>query len=598
VGASSILFTSVANLGNGFFGQSVTASNSVKEGTMALSSPALRLSAAAIIAAASAAASPAPYLPPGVPDVVTFVSGPASGVRSTAANLRYWLSVPYAATTAGANMFLPPQPRGPWPGTLDASQWGPGCLQPHHNPDCPTNQSLDCLAVNIFAPATPAVQGPLPVMVFIHGGAWLEGSGQGPFYIYSGIHFASTNDVVVVTINYRLDVFGWLHLGDSTEAVGGNFGTQDEIAALKWVRDNIAAVGGDPTSVTVFGESAGAMSIGILLTSPLAEGLFHRAIMESNVAGFNYKNTSEAAVYGSTFCADARLNCTHPGSTTCDVDCLRAADPHVLMNAWDDATGNVPDFIITNLPHVLDGLLGTGPVIDGTVIADEPLDLVEGGSYWGSKVPVLLGTNSNEGETFIFDGVSFELPGFLVPFAYLALFGYNQTIVDLVGAQPRYNSSAFADGRIPLSHVVTDYWFRCASERFLAAGFAASGGANANLYAYRYAHVYSNSSIFPTFGLPEICATEVCHASELPFVFHNVPAFTGFTPEEDTLSATMNAYWANFAKTGSPNAPGLPTWPAWEPVGRQSLVLDTTIVPESTAGMCGFWDSVAEGYFF
>ena len=143
--------------------------------------------------------------------------------------------------------------------------------------------------------------------------------------------------------------------------------------------------------------------------------------------------------------------------------------------------------------------------------------------------------------------------------------------------------------------VVTDYWFRCSSERWAAASVKSGAGA----YVYRYAHLYSNASIFPTFGLPEVCAKVACHASELPFVFHQTPNFTGFLPYEDTLSAYMAHKWASFAKTGDPNANGGdPAWPAWTPAGHAVLLINDTVTTESSAATCGFWDAIAQGYLF
>lgn len=266
------------------------AAHSLRSGSSALLHP---QADAALVGAPDAPLRPdaalvgAPGLPSGVPDVVTVDGGAISGVRAVAANLRYWLGVPYAATTGGDNAWRAPQPRSPWSGTLDASTWGPGCLQPHHNPDCPANQSFDCLNVNVYAPAAlPPGTTSLPVMVFIHGGAWLEGSNQGPFYIYAGSYVAANESMVVVTVNYRLSAWGFAALGaDATEPVRGNFGLLDQRAALQWVQRNAPAFGGDPTRVTVWGESAGAMSIGIHMGSPGSRGLFSRAIMESNPAG-------------------------------------------------------------------------------------------------------------------------------------------------------------------------------------------------------------------------------------------------------------------------------------------------------------------------
>jgi para-nitrobenzyl esterase len=344
-------------------------------------------------------------LPPGALLNVTFSKGTVTGVQS--ADVVYFLAIPYAASTEGANSFAAPAPRAPWSGSLNGTVWGAGCLQPHHNPDVPPLQSFDCLSLNIFAPPSALLpESKLPVMVFFNGGAYLEGSDEGPFGMYSGSSLV-THNVIIVSVNYRLGAYGWLG-GLPELGITGNFGILDQIAGLKWVRDEIAAVGGDPQHVTVFGESAGAMSIGILLTSPAAAGLFQRAIMESNVAGFNYPNSTHAAVYAASFCSDTALKCETAGGG-CNATCLRAASPAAVMSAWNTATGSVPDFILTNLGHVLDGLLGTGPIIDGIVVVAEPLGALAKGDYWAKDVPILLGTNSNEGETFIYDGVDFPL---------------------------------------------------------------------------------------------------------------------------------------------------------------------------------------------
>ena len=363
----------------------------------------------------------------------------------------------------------------------------------------------------------------------------MEGSNQGPFGMYNGSTLAFGQQVVVVSANYRVGAHGYL--ATARDGVNGNFGLMDQVAALQWVQANIAAVGGDPASVTIFGESAGAMSIGLLLTTEHAKGLFHRAVMESNVAGMNYRNISEAALIADDFCA--LLNCSD-----CAVACLRAAPVESVMSAWNSATGNVPVWVLANIKHILDGFLDTGPTRDGVYVPFEPMAAVEAGTWWGKDVDILLGTNTNEGETFVFDGVDFPLPNFLAEAAYWGIFGENSTAAAAIQAQPRYHYQNFDDARLPISNVVTDYWFRCASEVFLRSSVSP------HVWAYRFNHLYSNASIFPTFGLPKICASVVCHASELPFVFHNVPSFASFTPPEDVLANAMGTAWGNFAKTG------------------------------------------------
>ena len=185
--------------------------------------------------------------------MVAVESGDARGVRVADQNLRYWLGIPYAASTEGDNAWAPPQPRPAWSGELDASEWGYACTQPHHGADAPANQSQDCLNVNVYAPIVPAGT-MVPVMVFIHGGAYLEGSNQGPFGIYSGAYLASTYGVVVIAVGYRLSVWGWLSLDVHNP---GNYGLMDQVAALQWVQRNAHVFGGDPKAVTVQGEVRG-----------------------------------------------------------------------------------------------------------------------------------------------------------------------------------------------------------------------------------------------------------------------------------------------------------------------------------------------------
>jgi carboxylesterase type B len=227
-----------------------------------------------------------------VPDTMTVETGDVLGVRDTAAGVRTWLGVPFADTTAGVNAWAAPARRPAWsPAVFNATAFGPGCFSPHHNPDVAKNMSFDCLNANIFAPVLAAGE-TVPVMVFLYGGAYLEGDNQGPFGIYGGAVFASTQKVAVVALGYRLGAFGWLAALDGS-GIDGNFGLMDQIAGLQWVQRNIAAFGGDPTRVTLAGQSAGAYSVAAHLASPLSAGLFRKSSMLSWPSSIGSRSRSQ-----------------------------------------------------------------------------------------------------------------------------------------------------------------------------------------------------------------------------------------------------------------------------------------------------------------
>jgi hypothetical protein len=191
-------------------------------------------------------------------------------------------------------------------------------------------------------------------MVFIYGGSFDEGDNEGPFEMYDGTYIASTRSVIVVTINYRLGAFGFL----VTDKVRGNMGLMDQTLALHWIQDNIHVFGGDKTQVTIWGESAGAMSVGTHILSPASKGLFSRAIMESHVS-ILYNNKFAGGLYGQDFCK--LLNCTTSHNSECDTACMQKADPHVVISAWGKAAANAVIYIEANWGHIADGLLSFIP---------------------------------------------------------------------------------------------------------------------------------------------------------------------------------------------------------------------------------------------
>eukprot|EP00047_Mylnosiga_fluctuans_P002809 m.226020 g.226020 ORF g.226020 m.226020 type:complete len:533 (+) comp11358_c0_seq1:20-1618(+) len=509
-------------------------------------------------------------------DIVTVSGGSVLGVRDAANNVRFWKGIPFGADMGGSNRFRPPVPRASWaPTVLNCTAFAAGCWSNHHGVDTAPVKSEDCLNLNIYAPLNSTLQpgAQLPVMFFMYGGGFDEGDSEGPFDMYDGSYMASSGNVVVVTINYRLGALGFL----VTDEIPGNLGLMDQRLAMQWVQDNIHVFGGDKTQVTIWGESAGAMSVGAHLIAPKSHGLFSKAIMESTV-DMLYLNKSRAALYGNKFCE--LLNCTQAHGA-CDTACMQRADMKNVLSAWSTAAGDIIVFIRANWGHIEDGLLEFIPSCCDDMIPDQYVPAIAKGMM--APVPILAGTNTDEGATFVFDGVPW-LPMFLYEDAIRIVFGrFADTIIEY------YSRFDFHDGRDALSAVFTDYWFRCPTEKFLAS--ARAQGQNA--WFYRYNHELSASWLFPKFGLPTVCEKRVCHASELPMVFHHTvfPALNlTLPPDEVKLANQMTAYWTSFARTGMPNATF--PWPVYNATSRPNIILQETMTTENTVELCSMWDMI------
>eukprot|EP00040_Diaphanoeca_grandis_P022620 m.121955 g.121955 ORF g.121955 m.121955 type:complete len:591 (+) comp28892_c0_seq1:164-1936(+) len=483
--------------------------------------------------------------------VVDTGSGPVLGkteTSNTGVIINTFRGVPFAADTSGSNRFMPPQPRAPWGVTpLNCTVNGPGCRQPHHNPDVPCDgkpgprcQSEDCLNLNIYCPAVPSKDpAGYPVMFWIYGGAFDEGVNYGPLNLYDGTEMAARGDVCVVGTNYRLGVLGFL----VTDENKGNQAIQDQRAAMKWTIENIKNFGGNPQLLTIWGESAGAMSVAVHLVSPASKGLFQRAIMESNVAAFRYSKAEDQKLsFGAKF-----ASLTGCGSIS-NLTCLQSIDSQVAMDAGEKASGAAAEGLIDRIlegGHAEDAFaMQWSPVVDATGddLPGLPLTLVAEGKF--ARVPVLLGTNQDEGATFVFD-IKTWLPEALFPALMDAIFVKDG---DKVTKFYQEAAKSWHDTRDSLSYVLTDYWFKC-SANHLAAMYNAAG---LNAFVYRYQHILSFSQIFPLYGLPKVCETRCCHATEVPFVFHNHANYT-FSEEELKLTETFVEYWSNFARTGDVN---------------------------------------------
>jgi para-nitrobenzyl esterase len=465
--------------------------------------------------------------------------------------------IPYAGSPAGSRRWRPPVPPAPWTGVRECDAFGPiapqspGVLE-LSLAGAPDEQSEDCLSLNVWTPEVDDAR--RPVMVWVHGGAFVTGSSAVP--LYRGGMLAREGDVVVVTINYRLGMLGFLAhpaleepdqvwLDGQPWSGFGNWGLADQVMALRWVRDHISRFGGDPGNVTLFGESAGGMSISALLATPAARGLFHKAIVES---GPPYWSSVDHAA------ERAERLVTRTGS-----DLTRAALEQVPAEGLVRA---ITEFGTTRGEGDNSGLVMM-PVVDGGLLPDAPGAEIAAGS--ASSVPLLIGTTRDETAFFmagapVLNGLDDE--GLrrwmrrLSPDAEAV-----DALIDIV-RQVRARRGEPVGPRDLWVAISTEYVFRLPSIRMADAHVRA---ADPGVGTYCYLFTWES----PAFG----GYLGSCHALEIPFVFgtvHNpgVQGFSGSGEEAMALSATIRAEWVAFARNGAPGE-----WPAWDPERRPTVVL-------------------------
>jgi para-nitrobenzyl esterase len=491
-----------------------------------------------------------------------------------------WLGIPFAQSPVGDLRWRAPQPAGSWPGVREATSFGSHCVQlpsrfagvAEGEAGVPTGTE-DCLYLNVYAPRfapeeVPSGEGRLPVMMWIHGG----GNSIGLAALYDGGKLAAARDVIVVTVNYRLGPLGWfrhaaLRSGaDNQEDRSGNFGTLDQIAALEWIRDNIAAFGGDPGNVTIFGESAGARDVISLLVSPRAAGLFHRAIAQS---GSSYNESVEAA---ENFSDDAAPG--HRGSSNELLAALLIADrtasdraaakKYIAATPADEIARylrrkSAGDLLLAYGTEQVEGLIDFPNVFaDGVVLREEePLDCFANGEY--SRVPVILGTNRDEQKLFMFPN-----PRWVQRILW---------VIPRLRDERLYNATAAA---------LSDMWKVRGADAPARAMREAQGP---TVYVYRWDWDEQPSML----GAELSVMLGAAHGFEIPFVFEHfdlgAEANRMFTSENEAgrieLARKMSSYWTQFARTGNPGRGrdgDLPEWKAWDPSKAEApkfIVLDT-----------------------
>ena len=514
-----------------------------------------------MVAAAPAAAASDPSL-------VRTVNGVVKGIVNS--NNRQFLGIPYAAPPVGNLRWQAPQPPASWSGIRDATHFSNICIQVGSPLTGVTQKGVvgseDCLYLNVYTPYP--VRGLLPVMVWIHGGGFVGGAAS----LYDPSIIAERGKTIVVTINYRLGVFGYLALpglsAENASGTSGNYGLQDQQAALQWVRANIAQFGGNPFRVSIFGESAGGASVCDQIASPYAAGLFQRAITESGPCAARAQTLATSKANGTAFANSL-------GCSTGTVACMRALPASTLVA------------VATLNPNRLP--LSFSPNVDGVILPHAVPDALASGKY--NHVPVLEGTNLNEDTIFVLAQIS--ATGTPIPLTAAQYGAILQAMFGAASAQvlAHYPVTSSVSPDQALADAVTDSRFACPAHM---ADMLFAGGMRT------YAYEFSDPNPFELIPLPLTppdFALGDAHATELTYVFQGLlgGATIPLTPAQLGLSNQVIDYWTTFAATGQPNGSTTPFWPRYQ--ARSDLFQSLTsagngphpISDFSSEHQCSFW---------
>jgi len=454
--------------------------------------------------------------------------------------VRVFQGIPFAAPPVGDLRWQSPQPAMPWTGVKKTVTYAPGCMQvPIVNEAlglAPVTPSEDCLYLNVWTPAKSSRER-LPVMVWIYGGGFTIGATSMPQY--DGENLAKKG-VVYVSIAYRIGPLGFLAEPELTKEQGGhsgNYGLLDQIAGLQWVKHNIAAFGGNPNKLTIFGESAGGISVSMLCASPLAKGLFEGAISESggsfaparadHEGGAASPTLTEAEKTGEAFLAKLGV------SSIAEARKLSAADIYKQTGLG----------------------LGGGwwPNFDGYVLLGDQYNLYQEGKY--NDTAILIGTNADEGALFVASTT-------MQKYKESVENGYGEFAHDILTAYPANSEAQALRSARDLARDATFAWSTWSWARLQSR----TGKGKVFLYYFNHRPQYPDEPRFKDWG--------PAHASEISFVFGNFTKQMAATPEDKTVSEQLMSYWTNFAKYGNPNGTGLPEWPAFSDTDPRVMELD------------------------
>jgi para-nitrobenzyl esterase len=476
------------------------------------------------------------------PFQVKTANGIVEGTLTNKDQIRAFKGIPFAAPPVGNLRWQPPQPAANWKGIRPAKDFGSHCIQSVSYPDMVFHDpgpSEDCLTLNVWTPANAKPRS-LPVMVWIYGGGFASG---GTSESRQDGQFLAARNVVVVSMNYRLGIFGFfVHpelTAESPHHASGNYGLLDQTAALAWVKNNIAAFGGDPTNVTIFGESAGSISVSGQMASPLAQGLFAKAIGESGGALYSSLGSPSreaAETRGSAF-AQAAFNT----STLADLRKLSADD--ILHAATAKTTPPTPRFI---------------PVIDGYFLPEPVPEIYAAGKQ--AHVPLLAGWNADEARGRVTEA---KVKTTAASFTAMAQADFGDNTQKFLALYP---ANTDAEAVVSAGDFASDAFIDYSTWRWLEAQVATG---KAPVYRYRLdlgsPGDKNHKAILGAF-----------HSDDIEYVFNTLDSRPEavWRPEDRKLADQIGAYWTNFARTGDPNGPGLPQWPTYKPTEWPVMHLD------------------------
>ncbi|XP_006825360.1 acetylcholinesterase-like [Saccoglossus kowalevskii] len=503
--------------------------------------------------------------------------------------------IPYAEPPVGDLRFAPPKPKTPWQGEYDAADFRTACIQPE-TPPIPTDkiQDEDCLHLNVYAPQPRKDN--TPVMFWIHGGAFIMGSGT---RMYDATILSSLNDVIVVTINYRLGALGFLSTGD--DVAPGNYGFLDQVEALRWVQQNIAAFGGDPNTVTLFGESAGAMSAHYHVMSPMSKGLFKRSILQSGTGVINGVLHTDTSKTNKIAHGQGKLVGCEKDNSKELIECLRTVPADEFRDSSD-----VTKRTIANVTGINDITMPFQPTLDGEFIKEDPSTIR---TFNGEEL--MTGTTGDEGLFFFFslfpnDDSELSVNKTLYDSMFsMVIPGKNQAVLDmikLIYVDWDHADEENANYLSPLSQMAGDVFFVCPSDVAARDYY----GAGLNTYMYQLTHAPAKS-VWPfKTGKP-------LHGDDILFVFGyallsemqlvlggDEKTLYKQTPNEIDIQVSLQTmkYWTNFAKTGNPNRSSASDednnddWPLFTVPGLAYKQLSLSMENSNAlkARECAFWN--------